>query len=501
MTGVSSIEIILALALVMIVVTGALQAQFISDYWALTSQLSTEALSLVAEQEGVVRSIAKQDFYRVTSTALRVVTSTTNPLVASCGSGGLCYSLQQDVIDISSCAKVITTRASWQLGGYVATSSVARTSQKYNPAELINRGGDCPLDAFPGGWEELSPTRQVAVVATSTFVTGIDVFNDRMYLVASSAPQFRIYARSDESAVAPTLLATSSVLGNRLNAIDVVRDATSGRVYAYVVQHTKTDQLVVLDVTNDAPTIVAVRSLVGTDAAGSFPQGWRVVSYGKRLYVTTRETAGAELHIFNNANSSNPIEISTGAVNLARTVNDMTVREQRVSGVTRRYLFLAASAALKELALFEVTNDVPVERVALNLPGTENALSLFINGDALYLGRGQSVSGPELYQYRVSALLAGSTTPLATSEVGADIHTLQGAALVLLLGTNRSGAELQTWHTDAGSWNPSVSNAGRIGVGAAPRLAPQGIDSDGVILSTFTQSFTQPEQVILWSVP
>ena len=499
--GFSIIEVVLAMALVLIVVSGALSADYLSSYWALSSQLSSEALSLGTEQEGILRAAAAQAFYTVTSTPLQPVRGPGNPLLASCAGGGLCYWTQTAVTDISTCVKTLTSSVYWKVGERYATSGVSRTTRVTNKGELVNRGSDCALESLPEGWGVAAPLRQATLTTAPTLVTGLDVLGERIYVVASSAPQLRIYSRPLSAASVPPLMSSSTVLGNRLNAIDVIRDTASGRQYAFVVQHTKTEQLVVLDVTGDVVTVVTTRSLLGTDPAGSFPQGWRVVAYGQRLYVTTRETAGAELHIFNIANPTNPLEISTGASNLARTVNDMTVREEWVGGVVHRYLFLAASAALKEFAVVEVTGDTPVERVALDLPGTENVLSTFVNGDTVYLGRQQTASGPELYQYQLSALLAGVTVPLARSEVGADVHTLRGSGLVLLLGTSKSTAEVQTWRAAPAQWNPVVANAARIGAAPAPRLAPQGLDSGGVFLYTTTQSSTQPEQLSIWSTP
>lgn len=499
--GFSIIEVIIALAFSLVVITGALSSQLMWEYWTLTSQLASEAMMLNREHEGWVRQMAKQDFTLVSSTALSTIVDPLDPLLQSCRQGGLCYQRQDQVVDVSSCAKIATQEVFWKVGERYPTSSVTEVHGLFNSGELIQQGGDCVLELFPVRWLSEPPASRAVIATPPTLVTGLEVLGDRIYIVASSAPQLRIYDRPTVAASSPYLLSSSTVQGNRLNAIEVITDIGSGRTYAYVTQHTKSEQLLVLDVTNDEIRIVAARTLLGTDSLGSFPQGWRVVAYGKRLYVTTRETAGAELHIFSIANPSNPTEIPSGEVNLARTVNDMTVREQKVGGVMRRYLFLAASAARKEFSIIEVTGDIPIERRALDLSGTENALSIFLNGDILYLGREQSATGPELYQFRLSLLLAGSSTPLAESEVGAAVHTIKGVGPLLFLGTNKTNAELQVWQAAGSTWNRGVSNAARISAVAATRLAPLGLEVGPAFLYTAAQSLSQPEPLSVWSIP
>ncbi len=499
--GFSVIEIVIALALLMIVVTGALSSQLMADYWALSSQLSSEALTLNNTNGVNIRVLSTRDFYAVSSTPDAVIEDVSNPLLESCRSGGSCYVAQTNVLDVSSCAKQALLSVAWKAGARYGTSSVVDHIGLFNDKDLISRGGDCTIDPFSVVWSSTTPVRKVNATTTPAFITGIDVLGDYLYVVASSAPMFRIYRYTAQASTTLQLVATSSVLGNRLNAVDVIRDTTSGRRYAYVVQHTTTNQLLVLDVTNEGSTVVASRSLFGTDPIGSFPQGWRVLAYGGRLYVTTRETAGAELHIFSIANPANPIELTSAIVNLARTVNDMNIQERVVGGILRRYLLLAASAALKEFAVYEVTNDIPIERIALDLPGTENALCVFQNGDRVYLGRQQTSSGPELFQFNLRTLLAGGTTSLAESEVGADVTTIRGIGDYLFLGTNKTSAELQVWQATGAKWNPSVANAARVSFVQATRLAPLGLDAGSASLYTVAQSVTQPEQISVWSIP
>lgn len=499
--GFSVLEVIIALALLMTVVVGALEAQFMFEYWALSAESASAAIALAVDEIGQVRVDSITDFFAVTTKPTEKIIGSDNPWAETCQSGGTCYWRFVYVKDISPCAKSITAAIGRRINSRYATSTVSFTSDAFNETEVVNRGGDCLLAPLSSWWASTTPLKTATLVGLPTGMTGIDTLTNRIYVVASLAPQFRVYNRPDNPTLVPELLSTSTVTGNRLNAIDVIRDIPSGRTYAYVVQHTVTDQLLVLDVTGDEIDLVATRPLTAADPLGSFPQGWRVAAYGGRLYVLSRETAGAELHIFSIADPSDPVPISTGSMNLARTVNDFFVREQLVEGILKRYLFLASSADLKELAVIEVTNDIPIERHAYNLPGTQNALALVVHGGTLYLGRQQISSGPELSQYRLAALLTGDGIPQAQSEVGADVHTLQASGPLLIVGTNRANAELQVWQQDGTTWSDTLPNAARLTAASLPRLAPKGIEVSSDYLYTITQSAVQPEQLSVWSLP
>ncbi len=134
------------------------------------------------------------------------------------------------------------------------------------------------------------------------------------------------------------------------------------------------------------------------------------------------------------------------------------------------------------------------------MPGTEDASSLYLNGNRLYLGR-KSGSGPELFVFDVPSLIAGIGTPRATGEVGADIQTIRGAGSVLYLGTSKSGAEFQVWNVDTATCNSAVVNAGRVSFSNMPRLAPLGIDIGLNYVYLQTQSAAQPEKLTVLYTP
>ena len=409
--GFSTLELLIALAILVTVIVGAVDANIYLQYWRLTTTAVPEALQVATTRLIDIQQLVLKDFQSIVS----------GSTPSECATSAFCYYTDVQVDDISPCAKNITVASSWKIGVRYPTSSVVYHSKVIAMNELVAWYGDCRLTTPAGNWALNTPSLFTRTNYPAQFTSDIDVFEHSAYIVASSAPQLRIYREPAYSGESLIMVGSSTILGNRVNAIDVVRNMTTGRLYAYIMQHTPTEQLVVLDVTkSEHPTVVSVRTLSGVFSDGSFPQGWRVLAYGDRLYVVTRETAGPELHIFNIAIPDTPTEITGAVINLGRTVNDMAIHEQKINNQIKRYLILAASAATKELTIIDVTEDLPRVVVTVDLPGTADASSLSVVGKNVYLGRKNS-SGPELYRFDMLTLLSGNTVPVATSEVGADV--------------------------------------------------------------------------------
>lgn len=499
--GLSIIEIIIALALMITVITGAVQANISSQYWIVTSKIGTEVLYKTKILLETMSARASVDFQSASSTSFSRSQDLHDARDIACFAGGLCYFTKQTVHNISSCTKSIEATVAWNLPKHTGTSTESLFTTIMNVDEQVARGGDCAIALLEGDWLHQSPQTVGKQITPPLFSNGIDVLQKNIYVVSSSSPQLRIYRAPQTLGENPILIGSTSAPHRRLNAIEIIRDFGTGRTYAFTTQHASTSQLVVFDVTDTShPIVTAQRSLYGVQSSGSFPQGWRVFAYGQRLYVLTRETAGLELHIFNIANPALPYELTASARDINRTVNDLVVREQKIGGILHRYLFLAASSGLKELSIFDVTNDNPIEVAVVNLSGTEDALSLYLNGDKLYLGR-KSGTGPELFVFDVLSLLRGDTTPQAKSEVGADVHTLQGVGDLLFLGTSKSSAQFQVWNADTITWNPTIPNTGRLSFTSIPNLAPHGIDNNGDYVYLQSQSATAPESLSVYYTP
>ncbi len=351
---------------------------------------------------------------------------------------------------------------------------------KLNSDDLTRRGGDC-------SWVYQSsfsiPVTDVSSVGSSVDSLGIDVFATKVAVVGSSSPQLRIYEGTESNPHIYELKTSTAGDGRRINAVDVMRHEPSGRLFAYVAFHDRINQLGVFELfaDNREPVLLNTRTLGGAIAGGSFPQGWRLVMYGERLFVLTRETAGTELHVFSVTDPAAPTEVISSRTELSRTVNDMDILGITQDGEYKEYLFLGASAALKEFAIFDVTTAVPTEILAINLPGTSNVEALYLTTSSIYLGRQSVPGGPELYQFALTDLLAGSTTPRATYEVGAGVSNIVGVGGELVVTTSRSPSDLDRYAAGTLLWQ---TNNARLSRTSYPGLLPYTSDRTniGVVL-------------------
>jgi prepilin-type N-terminal cleavage/methylation domain-containing protein len=406
-----------------------------------------------------------------------------------------CVRLSSEVVSDVPCGKKHIETA-WFLVRHGGQERSLRTSlYQIHERDLVDRGGDCAWlyqDRF------INPTTEIVSLGGNFDTLAIDSFDDLLVMVGSSSPQVRVYRQTSTNPQSYSLVASTTGDGRRINAVDVVRDQQSDRLFAYVLFHDRVNQLGVFELFYDqAPLLRSVQNLGGVSAVGSFPQGWRIMVYGDRLFAVTRETAGAELHIFSVSNPLVPTEIIPARTELFRTVNDMEMFSKLENGQRKEYLVLGASAALKELALFDVTGLLPVEVVAINLPGTSNVDALYMTATHIYLGRQAVTGGPELYKFSIESLLLGSTTPEATYEVGAGVGTITVIGNELLVTTTRSPSDIDRYTQDAVLWQTNNARLSRV---SSPGLLPY--QSDRIDTGAlFVQRANGNEAVLIIDTP
>ncbi len=494
--GFSTLELMIAFAIIVIVLVGAVGANFAAQYWSIISQTSNEALYKAKTKLEDLRALIKEDFYQATSTPLTVSVDPADPADASCVSGGLCYFVQTNITDMSSCSKYVEARVEWQVQNYATTTTALFTNLTNSP-EIIARGGDCILNQPAGDWKNTSP-QNVGFLsfAPGKQFTGIDVLHKKIYAAASTFPSFLVYDAPSDVGQNPILDGSLNIVvsgQNRgLNSVDVEEDLSTGRTYAFAAVNATSSQLAVIDVTPedpDTPKLVAQRDLQGVDPNGSYPQGWRVFIYGGRLYITTRETAGNELHVFDISTPTLPTEVASFKLN--RTVNELLVRDQKISGVKHQLVFLSSDSDLKELGVlnFDVTSNTITELNSVNLLGAQDGLSLSLLGNNLYFGRASNTAGPELYVFDVTDPTVNLLNYIiGQGEVGASVTNIDVSGAYVYVGTSKSGQEFQVWDSDFTVWNPATLNAGRFTSYNFAHLAPLGFDIDGDWIYSVSQS-------------
>ena len=478
--GFSTIELMIAFAIMSIALVGAVTINFAAQYWTLTSRTSNEALYKAKTKLEDMRSLIKQDFYNVVSTPFTASVDAADPADQSCIDGGLCYLVESNISDISSCSKYVEAKVEWRVNRYPTTTTSLFTNLT-NTQEIISRGGDCILNTPSGNWQTNSPQLVGEVVSNpGKQYTGVDTLHRRIYTTSRNAPSFSIYSVPTSVGTNPTLLGSLdvTVYGTSigLNSVDAYEDLSTGRTYVYATVHASSTQLVVIDTTNPAmPEIISRRTLNNVVRSGSYPEGFRNFVYGGRLYITVRETSGTEFHIFDISTPTLPTEIGNG-FELNRTVEEIIIRDQKIGNVTKRLAFLATDSNTRELTILDVTDDTVSELATLDLAGDQDGYSLSLTGKKLYFGRANNTSGPELYVFDVTDPAGGIPT-LGQAEVGSDVLKIEVSGDYAFLGTRRSGDEFQIWNSDYSAWTLTL-NSGRYQRYAFTNFSPLGFDID-----------------------
>ncbi len=448
--GFSTLEIMIAFAIMSIVLTGVVTADFAAQYWTITSQTSNEALYKAKTNLEHLRADSKTNFYAVVSAP-----SAKDP-DSSCNSGGLCYFIKNDVTDVSSCSKYVQSNVSWQVTGYPVSVTELFTYLT-NPAEAIAEGGDCILNYPAGPWKNIDTLFSVDDLGPGYSISA-DNFNSNTYVLKDQSPYVQVAPSS--GGIAPYRNSFAADLP--LNAIDVARDAATGRNYAYTAAAGTSGQLQVIDFTDIYnPTTVASSTLAGVDSSGAAPQGFRITYYGQMVYESTLFTTGPEFHVFDVNNPVIPTE--KGSIGVAASIYAIAVRDQLSGGVKHRFAYLATDAIQKEIIVLDVTDPTNITEVLsadTDLPGNYKARALFLSGNTLYVGRDTIPGGGEnFYALDVSdplAAVSGTGLPvLGKADISIDSSSnikdirVSGPYLFVAInnGSNTSG-QLQVRNSD-----------------------------------------------------
>lgn len=442
MRGFSTLEMMIAIAILAIVLSGVVLADFSAQYWTITSRTSNEALYKAKVRLENLRASTKKDFLSGASSAL------TRDVDADCAAGGLCYFLQTTVTDLSRCSKYAEADVSWQTTGY-PTSTASLFTTFSNAAEAIALGGDCSLDYPSGGWTSLSQPVDPRTLAGTP--NDIDEMSDTSYIAEGQNPSLEIATSYDISQLYPY----SSPDNAAFNALDVARDLVTGRTYAYVAA--TSTQFRVIDVTSPQnPLLVASSTLAGVPAG--LDAGWAIAFYDRKVYIATRQLnsgSAPEFHIFDVGYPTSPTEVGSG-YKLNTSVYGIAVRDQYVDGVLHRFAYLATTASGRQLTVLDVTDPHSISQAAAcSLAGPASALWLL--GNTLYLGLNVASSLNDLQAFDATNPLSVSfCNPLGSINVdsgGYSRHavSLRASGPYLFVATNNttpSRGELQVRHSD-----------------------------------------------------
>ncbi len=443
--GFSLIEILIAMAIATLTMAGVVIFLGGDQSMGSDSGIGIEALHKAQDVIEKASAQARTDYAGVATTT-----------VSDC-SGGLCYakSLALPSAYATQCTQAAVGTVSWT-GTQNRVLSVAATTTIVNIPEMIALGGTCGMSPPTAGWNP--PTTYTCARFNSGNPTALDVLDKVAYMTGEAAPYLYIAdtngallnsSCNNANNVQFTVFTNGFNAGVELTDIRVAR-ASDGKVYAFVAADSSTNQLRVYDVTTPTtPVLIVARTLASV--SGSFPEGFRIYYYDKKIYILTRETAGNEFHVFDAAtpwNAASIVEYGTGfAIN--RTVESFAVTKRAYSGSDHLYAYMATDGNSNELVVLDVTNPLAISEITYvdqNLAGNDDGLSVFLLGNTLYLGR-ESASGSELYAYDASTPWDGLNM-LGQSEIGTSVIGIAVSGPFAFLATTQASNEFKVWQSN-----------------------------------------------------
>lgn len=410
--GFSTLEIVIAMALLAMTLSGVVIVSFGNQSMLLGSQTNGEAMKKAQELLERSQALARKDFNLVNP-----ISSTTDDI----------YEKSLEVRSPSSTdffTKQIAARVSW-VDDHRTTQQVRLTALVANFENAI--GGDTCSSVLSGDWKNplVGFSGTIGALSGGTpsdyRTTDVDAYKQYLYVVSNlntfNRETFFIF--DIQNPLAPTLKAkldNDPSVNAGLSGVAVAEHTSDGKLYAYVASGSSFSkgQMQVIDVTQPTAPSVAKLYKIATSTVhqGASGQGLGNTVYYKNGYVYLGLTkTGSTDPEFNIIDVHNPLDpVYVGGYAVGNGVNDIVVRG--------RYAYVASPNA-QELIILDISNPAsPTLAGGFNATdGTGNGESFAFAGDTLYLGRVNA--GNELSilnnQYPTS------TTRLSSYDIGSAV--------------------------------------------------------------------------------
>ena len=447
--GSSILEALIAIAILTLGISAASMLAFSNQTLKLDSETESEALYKAKTILESARAESRDaiDFADLQSDPIPII------------DGIYSKQLIVDPFEATECSKQIEAKVTY--APEIARPQVINLiSRVVNTEEAFAMGGDC---------SPLPPTDPTLTKGTNGVnlggdkTNGLDVFNRIAYITLEKKPGLAFVDGTDFNN--PFQIMNGYDADSEVNDVDVARDTDTGKIYAYAVRETDIDQLQIIEVTNpNSPVFIRNMNLPEVEGS-SEPEGYRVYYYNNRLYVTTKETAGPELHIFN-ATDPTIVLPKLGTAELNRTVNDFIVIDQNVGGTVYTLAYMVADSNLKEIAVLNVTNPGIVSEIStFNLLGGDDGYSINFSqaSKLLYIGR-QENGSEELYAFDASDPFTGLVEK-AKNEVGINPLSIRVSGKYLYMMSDGSNKDFQIFDANPATdlsliWKSNNSNKG-----------------------------------------
>lgn len=407
MKGQSTIEILIAIAVLATAIGAALVSVFGGQSLSLDSGESAKALRIAQQSIEQTENRARFDF----------------DILASSSAIQDEFSKQISVENASSGTKKVTVRVSWNTDP-LRTQKVELVTYVTNWYQNNATGGDTGGGGLGGNWNNPQTLGSIDLGAGES-ATDLDVVNKIVYMtaIASDPKKADFFVVDATNGQSPSIISSIDT-GPGLNALDAAGS------YAYAAQNKTSNQLQVISISDkNNPTSTSQYTLPGVSGAGAV--GWSIFYYNSKVYVGTKNASGPEFHIIDVSNPASPTEV--GSYEVGADVNKIVVRNSTA--------YLATTKTSSQLLILDVSNPSSITKIG-SYNSSANANSLHLVGSKLYLGLAQNASS-ELRVLDISN--ASSVSVLGSAEIGSDINDLTVRDYLAFLATSDSNNEFQVW--------------------------------------------------------
>jgi len=411
--GESTLELMIALFILVVCITGIVVVIFGNQFLSLDSQMSNTALNEAQAALEQQRGNAKDNF---------------NGIVAGTSTEAS-YTKTISVNNINPCQKLVTSIVAWPTQGG-PPKQVSLTTLITNIAEQVALGGDCsglgtknPALICPNTIQTIGQPIDTYQAINSAAATDIKVISGVVYLTSVSPlpadPDFWVLNVDPTDSYSISVDRTKSIDTGTggLNALEIAGN------YAYAASASTTAQLQIISLATAIPKVVSSFGLPGNSAAGT------AIAYRNGyVYIGTDTGSGNEFNIVNVSNPASPYLVKSyfvgGKINKINMVGSLA--------------YLATSNPNKQLLELDVTNPTAISApYVLNPSGSNGMQSLYFLGSELYSGSTVG-SNPNFFITNLATFktIGSSTLPSFGSTITGRPNDIVATGNLVFFGTS-----------------------------------------------------------------
>ncbi len=438
-SGFSTVEIVIAMAILIIVVSGVVFLVSSNQNILVDGQTNSEAITIAQRELESMQALARKDF--------RLVNDKEET-----------EDIYEKIIKVeresSPFIKKVTSIVKWK-GGNFREQKVELSALVTNFENAV--GGDTCDSMVSGDWK--NPNVDTIDLGVSHPISDIDVHKNRLYVTVDSSPDSTLFIYNVENHNSPVFLGsldTSSVSAGP-NAIAIA--TSSNGHFAYIANSyganfntcaakpynpptpSNCAQLQVVDITNPASPNIAINFLVPTTSpssvtgSGGGAIGRSIFYKDGYVYLGLSKTStGPEFNIIDvHERPVNPRWV--GGFQIGSAVNAIFVRGS--------YAYLATPDS-EELTVLNISNPGnPIKVSGFDaVGGSGNGKSITIVGDDLFLGR--TAGNNEFYSLNIKN--PENPTEKFQKDAGSSVNDLIVRDYLAFLVT--TSGKLQIWNID-----------------------------------------------------